>query len=787
MWVLLIIVGLFSLGCTKGDDKPLESGIEIISGEKVTTTPIIEKDSMKGTISKEDFPRIDGSTATIPLSESIYQYVTGASKEEAQGSIIHTKTSQSYYNLMEGNADLLIVYEPSQEVLDFQKKGNYKISKKPIGKDALVFMANKVNTIGSLTTEQLVQIYSGKATNWAEVGGQDSEILAFQRPEGSGSQTLMEKHVMKGEPMAKGVSVSYYTTMEGILEAMAQYNNTGNSLGYSVFYYAKNMYQLPELRFMNINGVEPSMETIYDNTYPYINEFYAVIREDEPADSTARRIYDWLTEEEGQQIVAEEGYVPVSMEFKEILLVEEEVQAKSIPEGYYYVATNKLWGDVSIPRTVSIYKDNWVNIAEFPGGEIYDGYGLQARNGKIVIGTQVGDNKTTALKFGLYDLSSLSYLIEPQYDNLWSLNEALGTYIGGNQMEYSLIDEKNKVLLTGFDQSEGMGISSVGDYYWLRSYDSELPGERITIYNSSITEVNQISKSYDRYGSYMDEYQPDGTPLVTREMFYDKMNISEEERALPYEFMVIMDVNRSEFISVVYQDMAYLFDYEWNLLLSKKRGSHEDEFYSTYDTIFSDQKTDLVTGEIIHRFYDKELKPLTTPTGDHYTNIVQENYRSYEDIAVEDGVVLYEIVGSKLYLYNTYKKETLEIDLGNWTEVNVVHTKGNLNVVKDREGHTTKIYYGNELRYTLDGDYYFSYSSDECSYLVLQNHSSSGIDLFYAIIDRNATMVYQSYYPESIKSIDDHFIQLHRGSYYMIIDHEGKVARKDYRPTLQDD
>ena len=64
---------------------------------------------------------------------------------------------------------------------------------------------------------------------------------------------------------------------------------------------------------MGVDGVLPSTRTIYDGSYPLTNAFYAVVRTDEPADSNARKIFDWLTGENGQQLVLDLGYVPVQM------------------------------------------------------------------------------------------------------------------------------------------------------------------------------------------------------------------------------------------------------------------------------------------------------------------------------------------------------------------------------------------------------------------------------------------------------------------------------------------
>ena len=206
----------------------------------VSPVPQSEVVDIVGTMTVETYPRVDGSTATLPLSEVVFMAATGESAEVATSEVVHTKTTNSYNRLYSGEVDLLIVYEPAEVIVERMKTEPLCI--KPIGLDALVFLANTANPLQSLTMEQLVAIYSGKITNWADVGGLDRELLAFQRPVNSGSQTLMQKLVMGDVAMADGDNVFRYSTMSDILEGMLSYNNEDNTLGYSVFYYANNMY-----------------------------------------------------------------------------------------------------------------------------------------------------------------------------------------------------------------------------------------------------------------------------------------------------------------------------------------------------------------------------------------------------------------------------------------------------------------------------------------------------------------------------------------------------------------
>lgn len=261
----------------------------------------------------DKFPMIDGSTATLPLSYALFRLCTGASEEEAKSCISHTTTNNCYYNLSgdrTGNT-LILAYEPSQEVIDSMKEmADRSVTMTPIGRDALVFMENHSNPVNNLTGEQIVEIYSGKIRNWSRVGGRNTEIKAFQREQGSGSQAMMDKLVMKGQSMAAAPSYEQISGMGELLETVSNYDNSGNAIGYSVYFYTSRMNNLANLKLISIDGVYPDNDTIQDGSYPYINDFYASIT-DQCVNTDARKIYDWLLTEDGQKLLQLLGYVPV--------------------------------------------------------------------------------------------------------------------------------------------------------------------------------------------------------------------------------------------------------------------------------------------------------------------------------------------------------------------------------------------------------------------------------------------------------------------------------------------
>ncbi len=82
-------------------------------------------------------------------------------------------------------------------------------------------------------------------------------------------------------------------------------------IGYSVYFYEHFMAASPYTRPLAVDGVRPTAESIRNEEYPYVTKVYGVIRKDEPNDSNAHKLRDWILSDEGQALVGESVYVPL--------------------------------------------------------------------------------------------------------------------------------------------------------------------------------------------------------------------------------------------------------------------------------------------------------------------------------------------------------------------------------------------------------------------------------------------------------------------------------------------
>ncbi len=258
---------------------------------------------------EKNLPKMDGSTSLIPLEAGICSALFGISIEEATEQVSHTTTHDSFYNLLNGAADLIFSVPISEEQAKVAEEREIELEQVSVAKEGFVFVVNANNPVDGLTQKQLRDIYSGKITNWKEVGGNDEEIIAYQRNNDSGSQNYMTEF-MGDTPLMDAPTTLRPASMSGLMDVIAVNDYAEQSIGYSVYAYAADMYgNGDEIKFLAIDGVEPSKVTMASGEYPLLSENYAIFRADEPADSPVRKLCDWIVSDEGQLAVAKAGYV----------------------------------------------------------------------------------------------------------------------------------------------------------------------------------------------------------------------------------------------------------------------------------------------------------------------------------------------------------------------------------------------------------------------------------------------------------------------------------------------
>lgn len=287
--------------------------IDLKQGQSTKSENNIDLATVTPMFTVANYPKVDGSTATIPLSNAYIKAFTG----DNTATVKHNTTHNAYVNLINKKADLILVTEPSDDEKKLAQDNNFFMDVTPVVNEGFVFFVNEKNPVQSLTFEQIQDIYSGKITNWKDVGGDDAPIRAYQREPNSGSQTGMLSLVMKNKTLMTAPTEDLIKDMETIVNLVSNYDNGKYSIGYSFYYYATTMYDdidssvTDRIRFLGVNGIQPTETTIKDGSYPIRTNYYIVTDKNASATSGAQILKNAMLSDAGQKVAKEAGYVPL--------------------------------------------------------------------------------------------------------------------------------------------------------------------------------------------------------------------------------------------------------------------------------------------------------------------------------------------------------------------------------------------------------------------------------------------------------------------------------------------
>lgn len=174
----------------------------------------------------------------------------------------------------------------------------------PIARDGLAVYLHTSNPVQELTLSQLRDIYTGKFTNWKQVGGKDATIILYSRENSSGTYQYFKDNVLMGRDYS-----SRAQTLQGTAAVVNAVAKDANGIGYGGAAYAKG------IRFARVKkddksaAIAPSLATVKSGDYPISRYLYFYLRA-QPKGQT-RQFIDWALSPEGQEIVTKVGYFPV--------------------------------------------------------------------------------------------------------------------------------------------------------------------------------------------------------------------------------------------------------------------------------------------------------------------------------------------------------------------------------------------------------------------------------------------------------------------------------------------
>ncbi len=243
-----------------------------------------------------DLPRIDGAAALVPVFNSFVYSLYPESSVKYENGDFTSDSALQYHNtrgafkgIVDGDIDIAFCASPNKDQIQYGLDKGVELELTPIGRESFVFIVNSNNPVDNLSMQQLKDIYTGKITNWKDVGGANRPINVLQRNKGSGSQTALEKLI--GEEIKPNV-----------------FGPLGASIGFSFRFYVEELTEHGHIKMLSLNGVYPNKENVQNESYPIVSNFYAVTRKGE-TNPNVQKVLDFVLSPTGQEIVDEVGYV----------------------------------------------------------------------------------------------------------------------------------------------------------------------------------------------------------------------------------------------------------------------------------------------------------------------------------------------------------------------------------------------------------------------------------------------------------------------------------------------
>jgi phosphate transport system substrate-binding protein len=175
-----------------------------------------------------------------------------------------------------------------------------------IAYDALAVIVNPANKVSKLTREQLEGIFTGKITNWKEVGGDDNKIVVYSRETSSGTYEFFKEHVLNKKNYA--TSALLMPATGAIVQSVSQ---TKGAIGYVGLAYIEKTVKAVEVSYdKGKTYVAPNVANAKSKKYPITRPlFYYYLASTE---KTVSPYVKFILSAEGQKIVLDEGYVPLN-------------------------------------------------------------------------------------------------------------------------------------------------------------------------------------------------------------------------------------------------------------------------------------------------------------------------------------------------------------------------------------------------------------------------------------------------------------------------------------------
>ncbi len=245
--------------------------------------------------------QIDGSTTVGPVADAFAEYFKSVQPDLAI-TVKKTGSGDGAAALIDGRCDVATMSR-FMKTEEFQKAvaNNVLPVAHVVAMDGVCVAVHPSNPVKSLTSVQVRDIYAGKITNWNQVGGSNTPIVAISRDTSSGTYETFDELVMKKSPMA--ASVEYVNANP---QAQSRVRTTAGAIGYVGLGFQEGV------KILAIDGIMPTRQTVANGTYPVARPLFLFTNGYPKLGSVVHKFVSFYLTEKGQELVEAKGFVPLT-------------------------------------------------------------------------------------------------------------------------------------------------------------------------------------------------------------------------------------------------------------------------------------------------------------------------------------------------------------------------------------------------------------------------------------------------------------------------------------------
>jgi len=242
---------------------------------------------------------IKGSTTVLPIAQATAEVFMDR-HPEVNISVQGGGSGFGIASLIDGSTDIADASRPmkEKEIIKARSKGVYP-HEIIVAKDGIAIIVHPSNPVDNLTSDQILDIYSGKISDWSSLGGKNMKIVVVSRDTSSGTYEAFEELALKGER----VRPDALTTASNQQVAMTVANTPG-AIGYIGLGYLSS-----RLKAVKVNGIPCTADTVISGKYPLSRPLF-MYTNGKPK-GIIKDYIGFVLSEEGQRLVREQGYVGI--------------------------------------------------------------------------------------------------------------------------------------------------------------------------------------------------------------------------------------------------------------------------------------------------------------------------------------------------------------------------------------------------------------------------------------------------------------------------------------------